>query len=130
MKYALIIDGRVKQIQPYAQAGFVECPDGVFCEFLAVKNDVEWEFTAPPIPPPQPIPRRWSKLKIRRQLRAMGKEQIFDNMLALYNFTSFWIDAEYISEEYPEVQHLLPALPSALGLSQEQIEKILNESII
>ena len=81
-------------------------------------------------PAPAPLPRKWSKLLIRRQLRALNKETTFDGVLALNNFTAFWTDAEYISEDYPEVQQLLPALPDALGLTQEKIDEILANSII
>ena len=45
MKFALIIDGVVKQVQPYFQDGFIEVGDDVCCEMLLVDG----EFINPPI---------------------------------------------------------------------------------
>ena len=45
MKYALIIDGVVKQVQPYFQDGFVEVDETVFCGMILQNG----EFVKPPM---------------------------------------------------------------------------------
>ena len=75
--------------------------------------------------------RRLSKLALRRQLRDIGKEDIFSGILAnIPHAQTDWDDAPEILTSDPMFTTHAEAFKGLLGLTQEQFDALLNAAAI
>lgn len=76
---------------------------------------------------PEPTPRVWPKLVMRRRLRALGKEEVFDAFLdSSPSLRKDWDDCvELVSTDPMFVAHA-DAVKSALGMTDEEWAELLQ----
>lgn len=88
-------------------------------------ENVEADIAAPVVPPPAP-PRELSKLTLRRRIRALGKETLFDATLdAVPNARADWDDAQVLRTDDPLFTTHAAAFKAALGLTEEEFTALL-----
>jgi len=68
MKYAKIVSGAVEQVQPYAESGFTEVPDGTIPGML---DNGDGTFSNPP-PDPAPVPQSVTRFQALAALHNAG----------------------------------------------------------
>lgn len=78
------------------------------------------------LPKPAPAARELSKLTLRRRLRDLGKEDLFDSTLdSIPHARADWDDARVIRTDDPLFTTNANAFKAALGLTNEQFTALL-----
>jgi len=120
MKYAKIVSGAVEQVQPYAEPGFTEVPDGTIPGML---DNGDGTFSNPP-PDPEPVPQSVTRFQALAALHNAGLLDAVKALMADPATDPITVLAWETGYRFNRDSQLIAEMAPALGLTDMDLDSL------